>query len=187
LSGNAVTNDGEVLTEAAPQGADRYFGWASGSSNADNADSSGTLQHVIIGESGTTFQTDEEVQGLTLEAVGSGTTINYLQVLGSNDDGIEWFGGQVDASHIVINGQNDDGLDMDLGYQGNVQFALVRFASDQGNRGIESDNNSSFGAQPYSMPNLANVTILGTKGLDSKTTTAALHREGFRGEVYSSV
>ncbi|MEO0606381.1 MAG: hypothetical protein AAF211_33445, partial [Myxococcota bacterium] len=91
LSGFGETNsgdaNGELLTEAAPEDAERWFG------GTNNADSSGTIRYAIIAESGFEFRPDEEVQGLTIEAAGSGTTLEYIQVLGSEDDCIEWFGG----------------------------------------------------------------------------------------------
>lgn len=185
LSGFGETNsgdsNGELATEAAPTGEERYFG------GKDNADNSGTISHMIIAESGFEFRTDEEVQGLTIEAAGSGTTIEYVQVIGSEDDCIEWFGGAASASYLVCQGADDDGLDMDLGYVGNIQFAIVRIGAENGDRGIESDNNGdNFTATPVSAPNLANITILGNVGKKNKSY-AALHREGFAGKVFRSV
>jgi hypothetical protein len=160
----------------------RFYG------GTDDADNSGTITYAVIAESGVAFRANEEIQGLTLEGVGSGTTINHVQVLGSEDDGIEWFGGTVDASYLVINGMDDDGLDMDLGYRGTIQYAIVRVGDSNGNRGIESDGNGdNFDATPATEPFLANITILGNAGRSDETTTGALHREGWQGQVYASV
>ncbi len=186
LSGMARENsgdtNGELTTEAAPPDAERWFG---GMMDSDN---SGTVRYMVIAESGYEFRPDEEVQGLTLEAVGSGTILEYIQVIGSEDDCVEWFGGAVDVSYLICNGVDDDALDMDEGFSGNVQFVIVRMGSDNGDRGIESDGNgSNFDAQPYTAPNLANVTILGNPGREDGNTSAILHREGWRGKVYRSV
>lgn len=177
---SAATAGGEVASEAVPSGQTRYFG---GSLQDDD---SGSVEYLIIAESGIAFRQDEEIQGLTLEGVGSGTTISYVQVMGSEDDGIEFFGGAAKLDHAVINGQDDDGLDMDLGYQGSIEFAIVRLGASNGNRGIESDNNGdNFNATPVTSPKLANITIFGNTG--AETTTGALHREGFAGSLYRAV
>jgi len=153
-----------------------------------DTDNSGSINYLVIAESGVSFRPDEEIQGLTLEGVGSGTQISYVQVPGSEDDGIEWFGGTVNADHLLINGADDDSLDMDLGYRGRVQYALALQGATNGNYGIESDGNGdNFNAVPFTAPRIANVTILGNKGRIDENTTGALHREGWRGQVYRSV
>lgn len=186
LSGMGMENsgdeNGELLTEAAPQDQERWFG------GMNNADSSGTVRYVVIAESGFEFRPDQEVQGLTLEAAGSGTVVEYVQIIGSEDDCVEWFGGAANAKYFLCQGADDDGLDMDEGYTGNIQFAIVRMGSSNGDRGIESDNNGGdFDAAPQTAPNVANITILGNPGKDSKDTFGALHREGWRGKVFRSV
>ncbi|MEL7371851.1 MAG: hypothetical protein AAFN74_23205, partial [Myxococcota bacterium] len=178
---NAADTNNELITEAAPTEQERWFG------GNDNMDGSGSLRYIVIAESGFEFRTDGEVQGLTLEAAGSGTTLEFIQVIGSEDDCIEWFGGAASAKWLLCQGADDDGLDMDEGYVGNIQYAIVIIGAINGERGIESDNNSNFDREPFSAPNLANITILGDAGRADKTTTGALHREGFRGKVFRSV
>ena len=183
IDGFAIDNqgddNGELTSEASPPDSPRWFG------GTDNGDSSGTLRYVIIAESGFEFQPGEEVQGLTLEAVGSGTEISYLQIVGSEDDGVEWFGGAVDMDHLVVNGTDDDAIDIDEGYIGNIQYAIVRIGAQNGDRGIESD--SKFDEEPITAPNLANLTILGNAGRMDEETRGALHRENFAGKVFRSV
>ncbi|MBA1147237.1 hypothetical protein H0Z60_09210 [Ectothiorhodospiraceae bacterium WFHF3C12] len=182
---NNADSNNQTTTEAVPDGVTRWFG------GTDNSDSSGTLEYVILAETGEAFRPDEEVQGLTIEAAGSGTTINHIQITNSDDDGIEWFGGAANASYVVIQANTDDALDIDLGYQGTIQHVLVRQGANSGDRGIESDNNgSAFGATPKTSPAIANVTILGNAGnggTADSNTMGALHREGFGGQVYRSV
>ncbi len=170
----------EIASEAAPATAtDVYFG------GNDDADNSGSVKYLVIAESGVAFQPDAELQGLTLEAVGSGTTISHVQVLGSEDDGIEFFGGTVNVDHVVINSQDDDGLDFDDGYRGTIQYAIVRMGNNDGDRGIEADNaGPSDTAEPITAPNVAYLTILGNQGKSSKTTMGALFRRGFAGHIY---
>jgi len=183
MSGFGIDNDsdenGELTSEASPPDSPRWFG------GNDNSDSSGTMTYTIIAETGFEFQENEEVQGLTLEAVGSGTTLDFIQILGSEDDCIEWFGGEAGMTHAICNGVDDDGLDIDEGYVGNIQYAIVRQGAQNGDRGIESD--SKFALTPVTAPNIANVTILGNAGKEGNDTFGALHREGFAGKVFRSV
>ncbi len=184
LSGYGKVNNGDsnaqTTSEAVPDGVTRYFG------GTDNADSSGSLKYIVLAETGEAFRPDEEVQGLTVEAAGSGTTISYLQVTNSDDDGVEWFGGASKADHLVISGVSDDSLDIDLGYQGTIQYALVIQGENFGDRTIESDSNGSdFGADPKSKPVMANLTLIGDHG--NEDSTGNLHREGFGGQVFRSV
>ena len=184
LSGSGINNQcsgggaTEVESEAVPTGAQRFFGCS------NNADSSGTVEYVIIAESGLGFRPDQEVQGLTIEAAGSGTRINFLQVLGSEDDGIEWFGGAASVSNVVINGADDDSLDFDEGHVGTIQTALVIQGAENGDRGIEADNaGPDDDATPVTRPNFVNLTILGNQGSEDDTK-GMLWRRGFGGEVF---
>ena len=190
LSGSGINNlcGGSLgvpplFSEATPTGVQRYFGCD------DNTDNSGTVEYVVIAESGLGFRPNQEVQGLTLEGVGSGTRINFLQVLGSEDDGIEWFGGAANASNIVINGQDDDGLDFDEGAQLTVQKALVIMGSANGDKGIEADSlgptDVTFDATPSSQVNFVNLTILGDVGAGGGTRGANF-RLGFGGRLIRS-
>jgi len=169
-----------VISEAAPTGVSRHFGCT------DNADNSGTVEYVVIAESGLGFRPNQEVQGLTIEAAGSGTRINYLQVLGSEDDGIEWFGGAASAANVVINGHDDDGLDMDEGYVGTVQTALVIMGATNGDKSIEADNaGPNNDATPVSRPNFINVTLLGNHG-STGASSGANWVVGFGGAMWRS-
>jgi hypothetical protein len=176
---NGDTN-GQTTSEAVPDGVTRYYGGNS------NGDTSGSLKYIVLAETGEAFRPDEEVQGLTMEAVGSGTQVSYVQVTNSDDDGIEWFGGAAKNDHLVISGQADDCLDIDLGFQGTIQFAICITGKTHGDKVIESDNNGdNFGATPKTSPIMANLTLLGDTGNEGKGSV--VHREGFGGEVYRSV
>lgn len=182
LSGFGITSDGdangEVSTEAAPTDQARFYG------GSNNGDSSGSLEYVIIAESGFAFSVGSEVQGLTVEAAGSGTNIDFVQVVGSDDDCVEWFGGAADTTHLVCNGMDDDGLDIDEGYQGNIQFAIIRQGVGFGNHGIESDGKDL--DTPFTAPNIANITVLGNSAGGSDSI-GAFHTENFQGKIYRSV
>ncbi|HRZ96712.1 MAG TPA: hypothetical protein P5084_04090 [Paludibacter sp.] len=132
----------------------------------DAAHSSGKLQYVRIEFSGIALQPDKETNGLTLCAVGSGTTIDHIQVSFCGDDSFEWFGGKVNAKYLIAYLGLDDEFDADYGFQGKVQFALgvrnPRIADVSTSNGFESDNDGSgTTASPQTAPVFSNVTLIG--------------------------
>jgi len=169
ILGKAPINPGEAKIEgglSAPEGKDAknyiYYG------GTDAADNSGTMKYVRIEFPGIMFSPDNEINGLTLGGVGSGTTLDYIQVYRSGDDAFEWFGGTVNASHLVTVGTWDDDFDTDFGYAGKVQFAVAQrvpsLADVSGSNGFESDNNGDgTNATPKTSAVFSNVTILGPK------------------------
>ena len=85
------------------------------------ADDSGIIRYVRIAEGGLIAGPNNEINGLTLQGVGHGTLIDYVQVHGNQDDGIEWFGGTANVKHAVLTNNDDDDIDFDEGYQGNIR------------------------------------------------------------------
>lgn len=133
----------------------------------DPADDSGVLRYVRIAEGGRIAGPNNEVNGLTLQGVGHGTLIDYIQVHGNLDDGIEWFGGTVNVMHAVLTSNDDDDIDFDEGYQGNIQFAIVRKSATKTSptgsndpRAIEA-NSSDAEYAPQTEAAIANVTLVG--------------------------
>ena len=134
----------------------------------DAADNSGTLKYVRIEFAGIAFETDKEINGLTLGGVGSGTTIDYVQISYSGDDVYEWFGGNVNAKHLISYKNLDDDFDTDWGYAGRVQYGLALRdpkVADQcscsDSNGFESDNDGSGSdASPQTSATFANISIL---------------------------
>lgn len=168
LLGKAPVNQGtDVKIEGGlvqPSGKDEklyiYYG------GTDAADNSGTMKYVRIEYAGIAYSVDNEINGLTMGGVGNGTTLDYIQVYRSGDDAFEWFGGTVNAKHLLAIGTWDDDFDTDFGYSGNVQFALAQRVStvaDQSqSNGFESDNNATGTDQtPKTSAVFSNVTILG--------------------------
>ncbi|MBI1338667.1 hypothetical protein GC169_00440 [bacterium] len=108
---------------AAATGRDALYGGATATDN------SGTMRYVQIRYPGaflTSAAAGDDLNGLTLGGVGSATTLQFLQVHNSGDDGIEVFGGAPNMRNVIITGALDDSLDADEGWQGNVQFLLIR-------------------------------------------------------------
>ena len=165
LLGNAPVNKVDPLIEG---------GIISGTYGGTNpTDSSGTLEYVRIEFPGYRFQLNNEVNGLTMGGVGSGTTLSHVQVSYSFDDSYEWFGGTVDADHLVIFGGSDDGWDCDFGYTGNVQYAFALRDPDYSDptgsqNGFETDNDGDgTDDEPLTHPVFSNVTYVGPERIDS--------------------
>ncbi len=129
-------------------------------------DNSGTIRYVRIAEGGLVEGPNNEINGLTLQGVGYGTTVEYVQVHGNLDDGVEWFGGTVNVRYLVLTNNDDDDIDFDEGYQGNIQYAIVLKsdnAAPQGSndpRAIEA-NSSDDEFVPETEAAIANVLIIG--------------------------
>lgn len=135
----------------------------------DNNHSSGSLKYVRIEYAGTVITPGNEINGLTMGGVGKGTTLEHIQVSFADDDAFEWFGGNVNAKYLVSYHNVDDDLDVDFGFSGKVQFAIVQrdsalydIGSGPTTNGFESDNDATgTEAQPYTDPVFSNVTVLG--------------------------
>ena len=123
----------------------------------DPADNSGTIKYVSIRHGGTSIGEDNEINGLTLGGVGTGTTISHVEVVGNQDDGIEFFGGTVNASNLIVWGQGDDGLDIDQSYAGTISNSIV-IANSTSDHGLEIDGPE--GSMDDSFK-LENITLIG--------------------------
>jgi len=136
-------NNGVNYIEGLSQNVNTEFG---GGLTPNDSDSSGTLKYVRIEFAGFVFAPNNELNGLTMGAVGSGTTIENVQVSYSNDDSFEWFGGSVNCKYLVAFAGLDDDFDTDNGYKGRVQFGLSikdPLAADiSTSECFESDNNA---------------------------------------------
>ena len=130
----------------------------------DPEDSSGVLRYVVVAEGGYEFSTGNEINGISLVGVGSGTEMDYIQVHGNSDDGIEFYGGNVNLKHGVFTNNNDDSVDWDEGYQGNLQYIIVKQGASKGEAFEMDTEGSSEGF--LSKPTLANVTVLAEKVAD---------------------
>lgn len=149
----------------------------------DDASSCGSLRYVRIEFAGAELSPDNELNGLTVGACGSGTTLSYLQVHRGKDDGIEFFGGTASLDHVIISGPSDDGLDCDEGWRGNGQFIVVHQFPGIGDNAIECDSlGADETANPRTDPTLWNVTLVG-----AGESRLAVLREGMRGTLRNFV
>lgn len=133
----------------------------------NEADNSGSLTYLRLEFGGISYSPDKEINGLTLCSVGSGTTINHVQVSYSGDDAFEWFGGSVNCKHLVAFRTWDDDFDTDFGYHGNVQFGVSmrdRTVADvSASNSFESDNDATGtnGNGLFTTAKFSNMTIIG--------------------------
>ena len=147
-------------------------------------DSSGVLKYVVVANAGRQFSEENELNGIAFQGVGSGTTVDYIQVHLNEDDGVEFFGGTVNARHLVLTGIGDDSLDWTQGWRGNVQYLVAKQYTDNGDQGIEADNNGDANdSLPRALPTLANMTFIG----QSNTDIGWLLREGTGVRIANSI
>lgn len=166
-----------IACEAQIEGTSAFYG---GNTIADN---SGRLRYFRLMHSGFEILPGNELNGITMGGVGNGTTIEYVQVHNSSDDGIEPFGGTVNMKYIILTGNDDDSFDTDTGYRGRTQFLIVRQAPNRGDRGFES---SSAGNQAlFTRPIVSNATIIGRT--DGAGGDAVLLNTGHALQLYNSV
>jgi hypothetical protein len=141
---------------------------------ADADDDSGVLRYVRIEFAGALYTPEDELNGLALQGVGRGTVIDYVQLHVIADDGVEFFGGTVDARHVLVTGAGDDAFDWTNGWRGSAQYVIIQQHEGSGDRAIEADNNEEdHAAAPQSLPALGNLTAIGTS-----TTTGFVFRRG---------
>jgi len=142
---------------------DETFGVYGGTNTADN---SGTLSYISIRHGGITIAPDNELNGLTLGGVGSGTTISNIEVVANQDDGVEFFGGTVNPTNLVVWAQGDDGLDIDQAYAGTITNAVVALGASSGSAlEIDGPEGSSATADSFT---LNDITLIGYAGGGSK-------------------
>lgn len=146
----------EVQIEGIP--ADDTFGLYGPGDAPNDADDSGTLQYISIRHGGALIGEGNEINGLTLGAVGSGTTIDNIEVVANVDDGVEFFGGTVNATNLFVWAQGDDALDIDQAYSGTIDNAVV-VAGDISDHAFEIDGPEGAATGSFT---LKNVTIFGS-------------------------
>jgi len=151
-----VDGASEAFIEGLPEDDNRnLFGGSNSSHNG------GTLKYVSIRYTGAALGPGNEIQGLTLGGVGSGTSISYVEVYSSDDDGIEIFGGDVNMDHIAIAWATDDGLDLDNGWRGSVSELFIVQLGAAGDHLGEWDGAQPDGNARYTKATVSNATMMG--------------------------
>ncbi|MCB0586801.1 MAG: carboxypeptidase-like regulatory domain-containing protein, partial [Phaeodactylibacter sp.] len=152
----------------------------------DDGDSSGSLKYISIRHGGTDIGAGNEINGLTMGAVGNGTTIDYIEVFANKDDGYEWFGGAVNTKHLVSAFCGDDAFDYDEGWRGKNQFWLA-YQEGAGDRGGEHDGGPSDceTCEPFALPVVYNASFRGQGSGEGKR--AITFRDNAGGEYHNSI
>jgi hypothetical protein len=183
IIGNGVINrTGGIQIEGTGTGDNNPAQFYGGSPTPNNADNSGVLQYVRIEFAGFGPATNQELNSLTLAAVGSGTTVDHVQTMYGLDDSFEWFGGAVDAKYLVSYESGDDHFDASEGYVGRNQYMIAfqstvptvspgsgQVSGDPQGFEVDGCQDSSGGtcgvagnnAEPFTTPVFANFTVVG--------------------------
>lgn len=206
IIGNGMINrTGATIFTEGPE-AENYAG------GTDNADSSGVLRYVRIEFAGydVSAGAGQELNSLSMYAVGSGTKIEYVQSMGGLDDSFEWWGGAAQGRYLLSYESGDDHFDWSEGYQGKLQHIIAfqstrlqpapgagTFSSDP--RGIEADGcdpsvsgctlTETSASEPYSNPVVANFTFVGPGNLGGFPTdgNGVVLRRGTGGILHNGI
>ncbi|MCB1670870.1 MAG: hypothetical protein R3F41_20115 [Gammaproteobacteria bacterium] len=135
-----------------------------GLDNVNLEDDSGSLTYLQIRYAGQIFNETDELNALALQAVGSKTNIDFVNIHNGADDGIEFYGGTPNAKHLVVTGVDDDAIDWTLGWSGKLQHVVAKMTT-SGDNCIEADTlDSNNVAQPRAIPTISNFTCIGSLG-----------------------
>lgn len=128
---------------------------------ASPADNSGRMSFVQIRYSGFVLSGNSELQALTTGGTGSGTIFNNIHTHNSSDDGVEFFGGRVNAKYLVVTGAEDDGIDTDVGIKANIQYVIAAQRASAGDSMIEADSDNALdGNLPRQNTRISNATFI---------------------------
>src|SRR5690606_18188807 len=172
---------GDATTTAGVDATAEVGGLIYGGKN--DVDNSGSINYLIINYAGAQIDPESQYNGLTLYAVGSGTSISNVAVLNGTDDGIEFFGGTVSVANIYLENNEDDSVDWTEGWNGTVTNTYVLHTKEGFSTAVEADkvNNN---------PQLINFTAVSTVGgtalqfkLESGATFANLYLEGYDSNI----
>jgi len=151
----------------------------------DPADDSGKMEYVRIEFGGDIIVTEpaaKEINGLSFGGVGSKTVINHIMVKDQADDCFEWFGGTMNADHLICQNSGDDMFDTDEGFKGHLQYLfgrnLIEGTSSDPN-GFEWDGNQPLLTAPTAAlgtPQASNATLCGFKDSSKVSYGAVLRR-----------
>lgn len=184
LLGRALVN--------APNGVGQAEGFSSPPSygGTDPAHDCGTLQYVRVEFAGFEIVTDNELNGITFYACGTGTVVDHVQSHMGSDDAFEFFGGGFHATHLVATGMGDDAIDIDLGFRGSLQYVFVHQdpTLGDGNHALEWSNSPlDFTASPVTSPWISNLTFIGQGPAGNAAKSIGFTvKEGAEAHIYNA-
>ena len=160
IAGNASTDEG--IDATAEVGGILYGG-------DDDEDSSGSISYLILKDAGASINSESQYNGLSLYAVGSGTSIENIAIINGADDGVEFFGGTVSVMNIYLENNEDDAVDWTEGWSGTIENTYVSHTIENFSTAIEADKRDA-------SPKIINFTAVSTTGgtaLQFKATSGA--------------
>ncbi|UZD21740.1 autotransporter outer membrane beta-barrel domain-containing protein [Algoriphagus halophytocola] len=129
---------------------------------SDDEDNSGVIKYISIRHGGANIGEGNEINGLTLGGVGSGTVIENVEVIANQDDGIEWFGGTVSVKNAIVWNAGDDALDTDQAWAGTLDNFVV-VAGGETDHALEIDGPEGSYLAGHT---LMNGTIIGSEAAE---------------------
>ncbi|MFL0085960.1 hypothetical protein R5N98_09940 [Tenacibaculum maritimum] len=160
ICGKATTTAGVNVT--AEVGGFKYGG-------TEDNDSSGSIKNLVIKGTGAQINLDSQYNGLSLYAVGSGTTIENIAVFDGADDGIEFFGGTVSAKNIYLENLEDDAIDWTEGWNGTLENSYIVNTKGGFSTVVEADKDN----KNPKLINLTATSIVGGTALQFKKQSGA--------------
>ena len=155
INGSATQNTSSGFAQG--EGSTGEYG---GGTSPNDDDSSGAITYMQIRYAGFPITADDELNTISLQGVGRGTVLDYIHSHNGADDGIEFYGGTVEAKHVVVTGQDDDALDWTNGWTGKLQHVVIQHTT-SGDNCIEADNlGGNPTATPRSNPTISNLTCV---------------------------
>src|SRR5690606_13132125 len=149
----------------------------------NDEDNSGSIKNLVIMGTGAQINSESQYNGLSLYAVGSGTTIENVAVINGADDGVEFFGGTVSASNIYVENTQDDAIDWTEGWNGTLTDTYVKHTIAGFSTAIEADGMNG-------NPSIVNFTAVSTVGgtalqfkKESGATFTNLYIDGYDSNV----
>jgi hypothetical protein len=187
-AGNAASPKFDVY-EGIPSTNPNYSKFFFGGDNDE--DSCGVLRYVSIRHGGKVLESNKEINGLSLCAVGRGTTVEYVESYAIKDDGFEFFGGTVNTRYLVSAFNDDDAFDVDQGHSGKHQFWFGIQAPDVRDKGMELNgepNGLAVSNAPLARFTVFNATIIGAgAGSGGNNNNAFTIREFSSPQLYNSI
>jgi len=172
-----LTICGEATTTAGVDAEAEVGGFIYG--GTDDADNSGVIEYLVIKGTGAQINSESQYNGVSLYAVGSGTTLNNIAVINGSDDGIEFFGGTASVENIYLENNEDDAVDWTEGWSGGITNTYISHT-------IEGFSTAFEGDKVNNNPQFVNVTAISTVGgtalqfkKESGATITNLYLEGY--------
>lgn len=176
ILGNApISVESGLVSQIEGVPADDSFGAYGGD---DVMDSSGEISYISVRHGGATIGEGNEINGITFGGVGAGTIVNNIEVVGNQDDGLEWFGGTVNVTNALVWAQGDDAFDIDQAYAGTIDN-YIYIAGPDSDHSLEIDG-------PEGADNATGSFTMRNGWLKGLASEYADFRDGARGTVENS-